>query len=199
MSTTDKEILDVLRERKLDTKLLELKQLEREAEREPILLQLIQQDQADDVAGSRCVKNLAIAERKLREAEASAAAARREKREIEAEWSHVGGTSQRLRNQLRWLADPRIEYALIDLRGLSERARGAFRQRTRQQRVNLLGDKATLYIGNSLDIGDAMAAIKEASDRLEVLKEQPRPHDLANVIDEIVSPCLERVRKLVGL
>lgn len=77
MSTTDNEILEVLRERKLDVKLLESRQQERELERAPLLQRLIQQDQADETSGARCAARTAAAERKRREAEAAAAGARR--------------------------------------------------------------------------------------------------------------------------
>lgn len=199
MSATDKEILDVLRERKLDVKLLEAKQHERELERAPLLQRLIQQDQVDENSGARCAARTATAERKLREAEAAAAAARRELCGITAEWQQIGQAAQQIRNRLRVLADPRIEDGLVALRELGEKARQAFKSRTRQQRVNLMGDMAAVDVGNSLEIGDALAAIKEATDRLEVLKEQPRPQDLAAVIEEIVKPCRNRVRALVGL
>jgi hypothetical protein len=199
MSATDKEILDVLRERKLDVKLLESKQLEREGEREPLLTQLIQQDREDESNGARCAARKEIAERKLREAEAAAAAARRELCEVTATWSLIGAAAQRLRGQLRALSDPQIEEGLVALRDLHEKARSAFKSHTRHRRVNLMGDMAAIDVGNSLDIGDALAAIKEATDRLEVLKEQPRPKDVASAIEEIVAPCRNRVRKLVGL
>lgn len=65
--------------------------------------------------------------------------------------------------------------------------------------LTLMGGVAVVDVSNSLEIGDALAAIKEATDPLEVLKEQPRPQDLAAVIEEIVKPCRNCVRALVGL
>jgi hypothetical protein len=199
MSATDKEILDVLRERKLDVQLLESKQLEREAERAPLLQQLVDQDRVDEINGKRYATRHTATERKLREAEAAAAAARRELCEINAEWSAVGACAQRLRGQLRGLSDSRIEDGLATLRTFGDRTRMAFKSKTRQKRVGIMGDKVDTEVGNNLEIGDTLAAIKEAIDRLEVLKEQPRPSDLPAVIEEIVAPCRDRVRRLVGL
>lgn len=199
MTTTDQEIIDAVRSKGLDEKIRESHQLEREAERGPLLQLLLQVEQGDEQAAWRYAEERSHAERKLREAEAAAAVARRELSKIHAAASMIGHRAERLRGELRKLADPRINDGILVLRDLGERARMAFKSRPISARVNLFNDRAELGISNSLEIAGALATVKESVDRLEVMREQPRPDNLPGVIEEIIEPCRELVRKIVGL
>lgn len=193
------ELLDILRDRKIDAKLFESRQLDREKERDLLLQRLSIEEPDDEKKGQQLVQRRADTMRKLREAEAAAASARRELCEIDAASSMVGFQAERLRGELRLLSDPRINDALITLSGFSDRVRIAFKGGQKFMRSGAMGDKVSVDVGNSLEVGDALATIRSATERLHILQVQPRPADLPTVIEEIVSPCLNMARSLVGL
>lgn len=195
----DNEILDILRDRKIDEKLLESRQLEREETRGDLILQLLTVEETDEKQGKQLAARRRAIDKQLREAEASAAAARRERNEIDREAGMLGNRAAKMRGKLRMLADPRIEEALRALRGYADRARYAFKSRTISMRTSVMGDKSDVEESNVIEIGDALATINSAIQQLEILQEQPRGDDLPAVLEEIVSPSRDAVRRLAGL
>jgi hypothetical protein len=202
-ATTDNglgELIDLLRDRGLDAKLMEERQVEREAEREDLLQRLMAQEAADEAVGNKLNGQETEAKRRLRNAEAAAAEARRELMEMGASRSHIGVTANKLRAKLRCLADPRIERDLRALRALEDKVRGAFSIRTTRTRDNPLKPGRTeVSYSNTIEVGEALAAIKQAVDRLEVLYEQPRPDDLTEFIKGVTRPVYDRVHRLIGI
>ncbi|GEM_PF-3800769 len=199
MTNTDDQILSALRDRGLDEKLLEAQQLEREETRGDLIMQLLALEDTDEEQGARFATRRNAAERKLREAEAMAAAARRELAEIAHESSLLGSRAEHLRGKIRALADGRIEDALRTLRTYGDRARASFKSRPMTMRTGNMGDRAVSDVGNATEIGDALVTITAAVQQLEALREQPRPDNLPDVLKEIVSPSQNAVRQLVGL
>lgn len=199
MDNIDNEIIDILRERNIDEKLIESRQLDREKERGELFQHLISQTKGDEEKGKRLAERRSNLEEKLRAAIAAANAARTGLNEINGDMSMVGFRAERLRGKLRSLADPRIEQALCTLRGLADRARAGYKNRTQTMRTSLMGDRADVDIGNSMDIVEVLALITTSMRRLEALQEQPRPADLSAVIEKNVAPCLSAVRAIAGL
>lgn len=199
MDEVNNEIIGILRERNIDGKLIESRQLDREKARGELFQQLIIQTKDDEEKGKRLAERRSNLEGKLQAAIAAANAARIGLNEINSDMSMVGFRAERLRGKLRSLADPRIEQALCTLRGLADRARARYKGHTQTMRTTLMGDKTNVNISNSMDVADAFALIKTSMQRLEALQEQPRPADLAAVIEKNVAPCLSAVRAIAGL
>lgn len=196
---SDQEIVDVLRERGLDQKLIEARQIEREKARDEIFPQLRSVEQDDDALGKKLAVRRAKATMELQAAQAAAAAARRALAAIEADGAAIGIQSQNLRGRLRLLSDPRIDDALRQLGGIHEKARGAFGAREITSRELISGVPVKTTVGNHDEVNEVLAQVTLARHALEALKEQPRPVDLPGAIDAIVGPCLNLARRLVGL
>lgn len=193
------EILDILRERKIDEKLLESQQLEREKERAELLNQLDPQVRADEENNKKLAARRRDVENRLREAEAAAAAARREMCDIESESMRIGFNAERLRGKLRKLADPRIEASINILMGFAGRSRSAFKSKSISVRIGLMGGRSNVDESNSMEIAEALALITAAIERLKNLQEQPRPADVAAFIENNEKACRGAVRKLIGV
>lgn len=193
------ELLDILRDRKIDEKLFESRQLDREKERDALLQRLRIEEPDDEKQGKQLALRRTDTMNRLRAAEAAAATARRELCEIDAAWSLVGNQAERVRGELRKLSDPRINDAHRALLGFSDRVRMAFKSGQRLMRSGVMGDKIPVDVGNSIEVGEALATIRAATERLNILQMQTRPADLPAVIEEIISPCRNMARTLVGL
>ncbi|MFA7399133.1 MAG: hypothetical protein WCZ98_01505 [Sideroxydans sp.] len=199
MKKLDDEILELLRERNLDEKLLESRQLDREIERNNLIQKLAQQSKDDEEKSRRLAARRMNLEAKLRTARAEAEAASIGLDEIATDQATVGVSAQKLRGKLRSLADPRIEQALCTLRRLVDRARAGYKGRTRLVRKGIMGGTVEKETNNSIEVADAVGQIETAMRSLEDLKEQSRPADLQNQIEKNVAPCLNTVRAIVGL
>lgn len=195
----NEEILDILRERKIDEKLLESQQFEREKERAELLNQLGPQVRADEENCKKLAARRRDIENRLREAEAAAAAARREMCEIDSASSQIGYNAARLRGKVRQLADPRIGASINVLMGFAERARSAFKSKGRSVRLDLMGGRFNVDESNSMEIAEALSLITAAIERLKSLQEQPRPADVAAFIENNEAACRSAVRKLIGI
>lgn len=192
-------LVGLLRDRGLDTQLMEERQIEREGERAELLRRALAQEAEDEVAGDRVKAMEDDASHKLAVAAAGAAAARRLMCEAQHQRSHIGVVANQLRGKLRGLADPRIDDAIRDLREMAEKVRAGFTSRSSWSRDNPFtsGIREIVY-SNALESAECLAAINVAVDRLEVVREQPRPADLEAFITEQVEPVRTTVQRLIG-
>ncbi|MCC7310164.1 MAG: hypothetical protein IT510_02830 [Sulfuritalea sp.] len=196
---TDAEVLDALRNRGIDKALAEERQAARESERAGILAELGRIVPEDDANGRRIAALRDEARRAIVLAEAAAAEQRLRVNVLEGELSLCGVRAERLRGELRKLADPRIEAARDRLRNFQGRVRAAFRSREITTQVDAMGTRADVTESNVDEIKQVMGAIRAADSRLESLQFAARPENLAEVIAGIVDPVLLRVQRLAGL
>ncbi|WP_305073467.1 hypothetical protein [Propionivibrio sp.] len=199
MSAVDTEIIDLLKERGLHEKLLDAQQEEREQERADLLQSLMFQEQEDIALSKKLAPIQAELERKVIEAEAAAATARRELCELAAQQGSIGRRAEKLRGQIINLADPRIEEALKELRSMRDKARKSFVSRD----GSILGDplrpgRQSVTYNNSLEVAEVIASLNEVYDQLEGLKSRPVPSDLVAFIEELLDPCRNKVFRLAG-
>jgi hypothetical protein len=192
-------LVELLRDRGLDTQLMEERQLDREEERAELLRRALAQEAEDEAAGVRVKAMEDDASHKLAVAEASAAAARRLMCEAQHRRAHIGVVANQLRGKLRGLADPRIDDAIRGLREMAEKVRAGFTARSSWSRTNpfTAGVREVVY-SNALESAECLAAINVAIDRLEVVKDQPRPADLRAFINDQVEPVRPMVQRLIG-
>jgi hypothetical protein len=191
MSETIEEVAGLLRNSGILANLAADAQAEREVERIALFekLQAIEQAEkarAETLRGKReeLRKRIDAAEISLKQSRAALA-------ELQA-----GGslTADKLRMKLRRLSDPAYAKALTELRSLFDHARNGFTASRGVMRT--LRGKLPITENNSMRIAETMAAISIARFQIEVMQELPRPADLPDILENLLRPIRESVRKL---
>lgn len=167
----------------------------KELERAGILARLAQFEQEQAKRAATLEKVRPPLEKKIAELEAELKATRRELAALDTSTPITG---DKLRSNLRRLADPRIAQAIDHLTELAGKTRGAFAGGTRRVRL-LTGGYATEQVSNALMISDLLADINGTKRELEALQEAKRPEGLATYLAEKIEPFKQAVRKLHGL
>lgn len=193
MSETIEEVAGLLRNSGILANLSADAQAEREVERAALFERLqaaeaAEQASAEKLRGKReeLLKRVDAAEISLKHARAALA-------ELESGGSM---TADKLRMQLRRLADPAYVKALAELSKLFDQARHGFQ--VGHGVVRTLHGKRPITESNSLQIAETLAAIRETRLLVEAMQEQPRPDDLPEVLEGMLTPLRLGVRTIAG-
>ena len=200
MADITQEVVDLLHMHSIPERLAEQVQSEREIERAELLARLADQQARDTEAAARLTPKIPGLEKRVIEAEAEAARARRELCEVRGELSHIGTSAEKLKGKLRRLADPRIDAGQNELRTLADKARNAGRVTVHMARLSPFdADRKPVEKSNYLEIGDVLASIRAAINELESFKDMARPADLGERINAMIERCRSDVRKVLGV
>lgn len=167
----------------------------REVERAELLTKLAQVEQAEAARAAELAKVRSALLTKVAQLEADLMAARQE---LNALCPPTGVTAQKLRGNLRKLADPRIAEAITQLIYLSDKARQAFGSRPVYTK-KLVGGRAVEYHSNADQCNEVQTAVKAARLELEALQEAERPAELDKLLAEKIDPIKLAVQRLHGL
>lgn len=189
------EAVDLLSSGGVIDRLKDEAQAKNEAERAKLLVRLAEFER-DEAKRAATVANVrpALVQR-IAELEAELNATRQELRQIDTSFTYI--TGDKLRSQLRRLADPRIGQAITQLHDLGEKARHAFRSVEFSERTAI--GRRRRQSSNALEIADVLGSISGVVSELESMQEAERPADLAAYLDGKIEPIKVAVQKLHGL
>jgi hypothetical protein len=193
MSETIEEVAGLLRNSGILANLAADAQAEREVERLSLFERLQAAEQAEQARAEKLRGKRDELRKRVDAAETTLKQARAALAELEAGGSM---TADKLRGQLRRLADPAYLKALAELSRLFDQARHGFQ--VGHGVVRTLHGKRPITESNSLQIAETLAAIRETRLRVEAMQEQPRPDDLPEVLEGLLSPLRLGVRSIAG-
>lgn len=193
MTETLDEVAGLLRDSGILANLAADAQAEREVERAALFEKLQAFEKAEAERCAKLATTRAALKQKIEREEISLKAARAELASLENGGSF---TIEKLKGKLRRLSDPAYAKATKELEHLFDKARHSFsvghgvvRGAVRKQQIT---------VSNSLEVAEALASIREARLRIEAMTELPRPDDLPEVLEAIMQPLRETVRKING-
>ena len=174
-------------------------QAERETERETLLAKL-QQVEADDAAKAKTIiAEMDRAADLVARLEGELKAAKIELNRVTSERSLLGMSAQRLRAKLVRLADPRLDASILTIRDLKDKARQQFASTHERKRDPYTGSQRLIPVSNGDTIAEVHAACLHAIAKMEALKESSRPDNLQDLVDGMVNPIRDDVRRLFGV
>lgn len=174
-------------------------QAEREAERDELLAKLRKVEAADAENGKRLAAEIDRAAGQVARIEEDLRAAKMGLHELTSERSALGMSAQKVKGKLVRLADPRLDAAIVTIRDLMDKARQRFTIGHEIKRNPYTGSKQLAPVSNGETIAELQAGCRMAIAKLETLKESSRPDNLQGVIDEVVTPIRDDVRRLFGV
>lgn len=190
MSETIEEVAGLLRNSGILANLAADAQAEREVERMALFEKLQAVEQAEQARAEKLRGKREELRKRVDAAEISLKQARAALAELEAGGSM---TADNLRGQLRRLADPAYAKALTELLNLFDQARHGFQ--VGHGVVRTLHGKLPITENNSMQIAEKLAAIRSARFQIEAMQELPRPADLPDILENLLCPIRESVRK----
>lgn len=191
--TNMSEAVQLLSDGGVIARLKEEKQAPRELKRAQLMVELAQVEQAEAIRGAEVMRVRATLDQKIARLESELRAAQQERRVLT---DPTGFTVQRLRGELRKLADPRIEQTIGLLHDLGGKARQAFS--SSEIRVKRLRGYETNTVSNAAAINEVQDRIRAAVGELEALQEAMRPDNLEDVLAGMVDPIKLAVQRLHG-
>lgn len=169
-------------------------QAEREVERLALVEKLRTAEAAEHERCEKIQQKRDEIQKRIDRDEASLKLARAELQQLEAPGAYF--TIENLKGKLRKLADPAYAKAIIECGKLWDKARNTGRSSRGVART--LNGRREIADSNYLEVGDVMTTIREAERVIEAMQEQPRPDDLDQVLEAMLTPLRQSVRSLGG-
>lgn len=171
----------------------------REIERTDLLAKLAMIDGDDAATAKRITADLDRAAAEVARLEGELRQARQVLNRISGERGALGFSAEKLRGKLRRLADPRLDLAVLTINELMSKARDRFTASNEMVRNPYTGRRQSVIVSNSETIADLLVNGRQTIAKLEAMKEAPRPDNLPDLIEAMVRPLRDDVRRLIGV